>query len=118
VHERNPAAPGSFSRYLVHQPISRFSAGFERGIEVGYPVANVVNPGTSPGQKLADGTLRLYGRKQLDLGIPEGKRDDGCTIHHLRRMGLEAKDVPVKGQRGLEVRHGDAYMGNAGAVSH
>src|SRR3954451_23828823 len=91
VHERYPAPSGAQPRHLVHQPIPSSSAGLERGIEIRYAVANVMNPGTSPGQKLADGTIRLHRRKQLNLRISEGKGDDGCAIHHLRRMRLEPK---------------------------
>jgi hypothetical protein len=118
VYERNTAARSSLSRHLVHQPISRFSAGFERGIEVGHPVTDVVNAGTPPSQELADGTIDLHRCKQLDLGIPKGECHDGCAIHHLRHMGLEAKNVAVKGKRRLEVGHRNTNMSNAGAVSH
>jgi hypothetical protein len=33
-------------------------------------------------------------------------------------MGDEAQDVAVEGERGIEIGHGDADMGDAGAVGH
>jgi hypothetical protein len=31
-------------------------------------------------------------------------------------MRAEAEDIPVEGERGVEVVHGDAYMSDAGVI--
>jgi hypothetical protein len=33
-------------------------------------------------------------------------------------MGREAQDVTIEGESGVEVRHGDAHMSDAGAIRH
>ena len=60
----------------------------------------------------------VSGRQQLDLGLAEGQRHDGGAVGLLGGMRREAEDVPIEGERRVEVRHGDADMSDAGAISH
>jgi hypothetical protein len=34
----------------------------------------------------------------------------------FRRVRCEAEDIPIKGKRRVEIRHGDSDMRNAGAI--
>ena len=117
VYECNSAARRTLPRHLVHQAVSRFSAGLDRGIQVGYPIANVVNAGPAPGKKPRDWTVRLGRRQQLHLRVTEGNRDDGCSVRLLGRMWLELENVSIEGERRFYVGHGNADVGYARAIS-
>jgi hypothetical protein len=77
-----------------------------------------MNTRTALSQELPDGTVRPGRRQELHLSLAERERDNIRAIHHLGVVRLESENVPVEGQSCLDVRHGDANMGNAGAVRH
>jgi hypothetical protein len=108
------AGPGP--RNFVDQSVSRLATSRQRRLEIGNPVADVVNPRTPPFEEPGNGAIGAERREQLDLGIPEGERDDRRPIGLLRGMRAEAEDIPVEGERGVEVVHGDAYMSDAGVI--
>jgi hypothetical protein len=118
VHERYSVPSRSFPRHFVHQAITRFSAGCERGIKVGHAVADVVNPWTASVQELADWTVRFDRREQLDLSLSQSQGDDRGAIHHFDALWLEAENVTVEGKRRLEIGYRNTYVSNARAINH
>jgi hypothetical protein len=67
MQESNSPTTGSGPGHLVNQTISSRAAGLDGSIQVGHPVADVVNSGAAPGQKAAHGTLGLERSKELYL---------------------------------------------------
>jgi hypothetical protein len=118
MHEGNSSPPGSHAWYLVHQAIPRRSAVFERRVQIGDPVANVVNPGAPFSEKLCDWAVGVQRGEQLHFGITEGQRDDRGAVRHFRRMWLQSQYVAIEGERRLEIGHGYSDMGNAGVIRH
>lgn len=108
------AGPG----HLVHEPVAAAAAGFERLVEVGNAVTNVMDAGAATLEKFCDGTARVAGGQQLDLALPEREGNDGSAVGVLGRMGCEPQHIPVERQRGFDIRHGDAHVGDAGLVGH
>ena len=49
---------------------------------------------------------------------PEGERQDGGAIDGFGRMRLDAEDVPVEGERRVQVGDGDSDMRDAGEIGH
>ena len=118
MHEGDPASSGSSPGNLVHQLISRLAAPFQRGVEIGHPVTDVMNAGTTFFQEAGDRALRMIRRQQLDLGFAERKRNDGGAVRGFRRMGNQPEDVTVEGKGGLEIGDRHANVGNTGCLGH
>ncbi len=116
MHEGNPAAGRSGTWDLVYQAVSGGPAGLQCRVEIGNPIADVVNAGASPGQEFSNGAVRLERGEQLHLRVTHWKRQDDGAIDTFRRMGHQPEDVPVKGKRGFQVGDGDSDMGNAGEI--
>ncbi len=118
MHEGNPTACRPYARHLVYQAIPCSPAGYECRVEVGHPIADVVNTGAAPGQELPDRTIGASRGEQLHLGVAKGKGQNSRPVHLFNRMGDQSQDVPVEGERRFEV--GDRYsdMGDVGAFSH
>jgi hypothetical protein len=118
MHEGNSAPSRPQAWDFVYQTVSRRAAGLECRIEIWYPITDVVNAGASLGQEPPDGTIGAERRQQLHFGVAQRQGHDGCTIHLLWRVWLETQNVPVESQGRLEVGHGNANMGDVGAISH
>ena len=118
MHKGDFVAGCSPARDLVDQPKAGVSARLDRRIEIGYPVADMVDAGSSASQEFPDRAVRISGSQQLDGRISERKGEDGSSVHLLGWIGLHAQDVAVKGECRLEVWNGNADMGDAGAISH
>jgi thioredoxin 1 len=118
VHEGNAATACSDSRSLIDQAITRLLAGVERPIEVGHPIADVMDSRPPALQKFCDGTGGIQGGKELDRALSERQRDDGGTVGDLGGMGHETEDVAIKGECRLEIRHGDTDVSDPGLVGH
>src|SRR6266700_2643275 len=52
--------------------------------------------------------------QQLDLDVAQGYGDDRRTVDGLGSSRLEAENVPVKAEGGVDGRNGDADVGDAG----
>src|SRR2546425_310253 len=115
MQERDAAATGPAARQLVDQTVARRPAALQCPIEVGHPVADVMEAGAASGEELRHGALRVAGLKEFDLNVAQREADDGGAIGGLGLPRLEAEDVPVKGQGVGDARHGDADMRDAGA---
>lgn len=118
MYEGDPASPGSDTWYLVYQTVSGCPAGLECRVEIGNPVADVVNARASPGEEFSNGTVRVERREQLNLGVSQWKRQDGGAIDCFGRMRHDAKDVPVKGECRFHVGDGNSDMRDAGEIGH
>jgi len=118
MHEGNPAPSRPQAWDFVYQTVSRRAAGLECRIQIRHTITDVVNAGASLGQELPDGTVRTERRQQLHFGVAKWKGQDGCAIPLLRGMWLEAQNVPVESQGRLQIGHGNANMGDVGAISH
>jgi thioredoxin 1 len=118
MDEGDPASAGADARRVVDQAIPGRAARREGRVEIGHPVADVMNARPSAVEKLGDGSVRGERRKQLDFGFPKGQRDNGSAVGLLERMRRESQDITIEGQRRVEVRHGDANMSDAGEIRH
>ena len=115
MDERDTPAAGAPSRYLVHQTIPFRSAAFERAVEIRHTVADVMDPGPAGGEEFRDRPGRISGLEELDLDVAERQTDDARAVRRLRSSGLEAEDVSIEGQGGVDRRNGDADVRDAGA---
>jgi thioredoxin 1 len=118
MQERNAPAASSRAWPLVHQTIASRPAGLDGGIEIGDPVADVMNAGAALGQESSNGAVSLDRRQKLDLGLSKRERQNCGSVNRFRRMGLDSEHVTIKGHCRIEVSYGNADMGNAGAVNH
>src|SRR6267143_1649961 len=113
MQERDAPAPGTAARHVVDEPVTRGPAALERSVEIGHPVADMVDSRAAPGEKLRHRTRGVAGLEQLDLRVAQGEADDRRAIGGFGTPRLEAQDVPVKGQGEGDARHGNADMGDA-----
>ena len=67
MYERDPPAAGPGARHLIDETVAGFPARGERGVEIGDPVADVVDARPPSCQKLGDRAIGVAGRQQLDL---------------------------------------------------
>jgi hypothetical protein len=118
MHESNPAATGAPSRGLVDQLVTGGPASLERGIQIGDPVTDVVNPGSPFFQESRHRTVRVARNQKLDFGVAEGQGNDGGTVGNFWRVRSEAEDVAIERERGVEIRHRHANVGNTGCLGH
>ena len=89
MDERHTAPTGAGTRLLIHELVAGATAGIEGFVQVGNPVADVVDAGTAFGQELGDGTIGGARLQKLDLGVTEVQRDDHRPIGHLGASGGE-----------------------------
>jgi thioredoxin 1 len=111
-------APSSRTWSLVYQTVAGRPAGLDGGVEVGDPVADVMNAGSPLGQESANRTVRLDWSQQLHFGLSKGERQNSGSVNGFRRMRLDSEHVTIKGDCRIQVGHGNADMRNAGAVNH
>ncbi len=88
-------------------------------VEIGHPVADMVNTGASFGHELGDGPFGCEGLQQLNLGFAERQGHDGCAVPFLRPVvGFEAKDVAIKRQALVDAFDRETDMGDSGFREH
>jgi hypothetical protein len=116
MHEGDAAASGSGPRSLVDEAISGGAARGKSRIEVGHPIADVVNSRPPFGQKPGDRTVGVAWGQQLHLGLAERQGHDGRSVGGFGMMGLKTEHVTIEGERRAEVRHGDPDMSDAGEI--
>jgi thioredoxin 1 len=118
MNEGDAPAAGAEAGSFVDQPVAGGTAGFEGSVQVGHPVADVMNAGAAPGEEAGDGPLRIERGEQLHLRVAEGKSHDGGAVGRLRCLGVESEHVAVESEGRIEVGHGNADMRDAGAIRH
>ena len=73
MDEGDPAASRADPGCLVDQPVAASLALGQGLVQIGNPVADVMNAGAAPLEKARDGSVRSAGFEQLDLGWAERK---------------------------------------------
>jgi len=114
VDERHAAPTRTRTRLLIHELVAGATAGIEGFVQIGDPVTDVMDTGTTLGQKPGDGTIGGAGLQELDLGLAEVQRDDHRPIGHFGAAGGQTKDLGIKGKGCGDVLHRDADMGDPG----
>ena len=115
MDERHAAPTRTRTRLLIHELVAGATAGIEGFVQIGDPVTDVMDTGTTLGQKPGDGTIGGAGLQELDLGVAEVQRDDHRPIGHFGAARGETKDLGIKGKGCGDVLHRDADMGDPGA---
>lgn len=115
MDERHAAPTRTRTRLLIHELVAGATAGIEGFVQIGDPVTDVMDTGTTLGQKPGDGTIGGAGLQELDLGLAEVQRDDHRPIGHFGAARGETKDLGIKGKGCGDVLHRDADMGDPGA---
>jgi hypothetical protein len=115
VDERHAAPTRTRTRLLIHELVAGATTGIEGFVQIGDPVADVMDTGTAFGQEPGDGTIGGAGLQELDLGVAEVQRDDHRPIGHFGAAGGQTKDLGIKGKGCGDVLHRDANMGDPGA---
>jgi thioredoxin 1 len=118
MYERDPSSSSAGPRALVDEAISRYPTRLNRCVQIRHAVADVMDPWAALREESADRAFSIQGGQELDLGLPEGEGQNGGPVDYLRWMRLNAKDVSVKGERGLEIGNSYSDMGDAGTISH
>lgn len=115
MDKRDAPAAGAPPWYLVHQTKPFRSAAFEGAVEIRHTVAHVVDPGPARGEEFRDRSGRVARLEELDLDVAQGQTDDRRAVRRLGTSGLEAQDVSIKRQGGVDRGDGDADMRDPGA---
>lgn len=115
MEERHAASTRTGTRLLIYELVAGATAGIEGFVQVGNPVADVMDTGAALGQEPGDGTIGGAGLQELDLGVAEVQRDDHRPIGHFGAAGGQTKDLGIKGKGCGDVLHRDANMGDPGA---
>lgn len=110
----NAAATGAGAGLLINQGVALGTTGFQGSVEVGHPVAHVMDAGTPPGQEPADRRFGFHGLEQLDLGATEVEMNDPGTVNGFGGTRCHTEHVAVEAQRRIDALDGDAEMGNSG----
>src|SRR6266550_1781034 len=108
MEEGDAAAVGTDPRHIVDETKARRPAALR------HAVADMMNARPAPGEKLRDRAARIAGLEQLDLDVAQAYGDDRRTVDGLGSSRLEAENVPVKAEGGVDGRNGDADVGDAG----
>ena len=114
MDERHTAPTCTRTRLLIHELVAGAAAGIESFVQIGNPVADVVDAGPAFGQEFGDGTIGGAGLQKLDLGVAEVQRDDHRPIRHFGAAGGETKHLGIEGKGCGDVLHRDADMGDPG----
>ena len=113
---------GALAWGLVDQSNTRSTAALERTVEVVDGEADVMDAGTTFGDELADGRIRMVGLEQLDERFAGDEARDAGTVGVVEADFREAEQVAVEGENLVERAHGDPHVGDAsctaGYVSH
>lgn len=113
--EKGDAPPaGAPARGFINRAAAGLPAGSQRRVEVGDPVAEVVDAGAVALEIFSDRALRIVRGEQLDHGVAERDGNDPGAIGILERAGRRAEDPAVERQRFLEVGDGDPDVGEPG----
>lgn len=118
MNEGDPVATSSRPGNLIDQSISGSRCRSEGLVQIGDPVADMVNAGAPPGEESGDGAVGSLGFEQLHVRLAEGKRDDASSVGPLRMSWSEAENVAIEGQRSLDTFDGYADMSDTRAVGH
>jgi len=118
MDERDAVSAGAETGCLIDQLVPGAPAGGEGGIQIGDPVADMVDAWSAAVQEFRDRAVGGPGLQQFDVRFAEPERHDAGTIGFLRVTREQSEDITIERQRGLDALDGDADVGDAGTVSH
>ena len=113
MQEGDAAASGATAWDVVHEAIPGGAAPFQRAVEIGYAVADVMDTGAAAREKLRNRTAGLAWLEQLDVHVAEPQTHDGGAVGGFRGTGLETQYVTIEGQGVGDARDGDTDVGEA-----
>jgi hypothetical protein len=108
---------GSLAWGLVDQSNTRCTTTLEGIVEVVDGEADVMDAGTSSGDELADGRVRMVGLEQLDERFASGEASDASTVRVIEIDFREAEEIAVEGENLVERAHGDSHVGDASCTA-
>lgn len=111
MEKGDPPLAGAPARGFVNQAVAGLPAGGEGRVEVGDPIAEVVDAGAVALEVFSDRAVRIVRGQQLDHGVAEGDGNYPGAIGMLGQAGPRAEDLAVEPQRLLEVGYCDPDMG-------
>src|SRR6185437_645093 len=115
MHERDAPAAGAAPRHLVDETIASRPAALERTVQIRHAVADMMDAGPAFGEKLRHRSVRIARLEELDVDVAQRQGDDRRAVGRLVASRLDAEDVPIKAEGGVDGRHGDTDVGDAGA---
>ena len=118
VNERDAAPSGPNAGFVVDQSVAACAACGERLIEVADAIADVMDPGTAPGEELRDWRVLPERLEQFHLGLAEVQVYDARSVNFVRTACLHAEHIAVEGEGGVDVGDGDPDVGNRGLHDH
>src|SRR5215471_1292696 len=98
MNEGDAAAGGPESWSGVDQPIPGGAAALECAVEIGDAVADVMNPGTAPGEEFGDRRIGVARLEELDGDVAQRQGDDGGAVRLFGRSGSDAEDFAIERQ--------------------
>ena len=105
MQKRDASPAGSRARGLIDELVAVPAAGGQCRVEIGYPVADMMDARTPAGQELGDRTGWFGGRQELDFRLPEWEGNDRGAVDLFSPVRLKTEHVAVKAQRLLEIAH-------------
>ena len=113
--EKGNAVPADTLAWsFIDQTVSRASTRRERRVEIGNPVADVVDAGSAPSEKLRDWPRGIAGREQFEPGGAELDRPNGRAIDGFSGLRLDAEVVAIKSERSVQIVDRDADVSDLG----
>jgi len=104
---------------FVDEPVAGTATRIEGTVEVGDPVADVVNARSATREKPSDRTVGAVWLQKLHLNVAECQADDRRAVDPFRRAGDEAEDVTIERKSGRDAGHRDRDMSDThGWVGH
>jgi hypothetical protein len=118
MQEGDAAVARSDSRGFIDQPEAEGAAALQRGVEIRDPEADMVDAGTTAGEK--PGYRAVVGNRleKLDGDVTQGQRDDRRPVGGFGFARREPEHIAVEGQGFGNIEDGHAYMGDPGFIGH
>ena len=112
MDERNEVPTGADSRHVIDQARAGGLEARERRVNVVDAVADVVDAGSSPGEKFPDGSLGTGRLEKLDTRRPDRKHADidALIFDGLTTGDFESQGIAIERERLVNGRHGDAKV--------
>ena len=113
--EKGNAVPAdTLARSFIYQAVSRATTRREGRVEIGNPVADVVDARSAASEKFRDWSRGIGGREQLEPGGAELDRPNGGPIDGFSGLRLDAEDVAIKSEGSVQIGDRDADVSDLG----
>ena len=111
MKKSNPMSPRTAARGFIHQTVACGAALFEGSLEVGNPIADVMNAGTVAVEKPGDGSVGRGGRQELDVGFTQRQGNYPGSVDIFNRSRLDPEHGAIESKRFVEVGDGNPDVG-------